>query len=78
MCMGYVDRILGVCGENRQEKVFLGYLAGVSSRQPDLGSGAWSSSLGRSLLGAYGGHNCFGSTCVGVFDTDGGYELAPV
>ena len=46
--------------------MILGYLAGVSSRQPDLGSGAGGSLLGRSLLGAYGGHNYFGSTCVGV------------
>ena len=65
-------------GKNQQEKVFLGYLAGVSSRQPDLGSGAGGSLLGRSLFRAYGRHNCFGSTGVGVFVTDGGYELAPV
>ena len=56
----------------------LGYLAGVSSRQLDLGSGVGDSLLGRSLLGVYGGHNYFGSTGVGVFDTDGGYELTPV
>ena len=65
-------------GKNRQVKVILGYLAGVSSRQPDLGSGAGGSLLGCSLLGVYGGHNCFGNTGVGVFVTDGGYELAPV
>ena len=44
----------------------MGYLAGESSRQPDLGTRAGGSSIGRSLLGAYGGHNYFGSTGVGI------------
>ena len=65
MCMGYVDMILDVSGVKPAGGV-LGYLAGVSSKQPDMGSRAGDSSLGHSLFGAYGRHNCFGSTGVGV------------
>ena len=66
MCMGYVDRILGVSEVKPVGEGVLGYLAGVSSKQPDLGSRAGGSLLGHSLFGAYGRHNCFGSTGVRV------------
>ena len=57
-----------MCGENRQEKVFWDILAGVSSRQPDLGSGARDRLLGRCPVWYLWRVHCFRSTGVGVCD----------
>ena len=41
-----MTRILGVCGEKPAGEGVLGYLAGVSSKQPDVSSGEWDSLSG--------------------------------
>lgn len=43
-----VIRILGVCGEKPVGEGDLGYLPGVSSKQPDVSSGEWGVALRRS------------------------------
>ena len=63
--LGLCGSILSVCGKNWQKKVFLGDLAGVSSRQPDPGSGARVRLLGRFPFGTYGGYTVLGAQVLG-------------
>ena len=55
-----------MCGVKLAGEGVFGLLGGGELKTTRSGIGGWGSLLGRSLLGVYGGHNCFGSTYVGV------------